>query len=149
MAPTFLYTAKCATVGFISPSRLSLDSPEQAKQATGPRCLTLPSLGVCFQLFQCLVEVVAEAAVDARPEVERDFPGLLPLLTLPWRDVGCVVFAAVAKAYYESTKSSFFAEMFEGNEWLPSSGVTICGLFEDVPGLRTRVRTFVQQPRNA
>ena len=33
--------------------------------------------------------------------------------------------------------------MFEGKEWLPSSGVTICGLFEDVPGLRTRVRTFV------
>ena len=48
--------------------------------------------------------------------LERDFPGLLPLLTPPWRDVGCVVFAAVAKAYYESTKSSFFAEMFEGND---------------------------------
>jgi hypothetical protein len=36
---------------------------------------------VCFQLFQRLVEVVAEAAVRA---LERDFPGLLPLLTPPW-----------------------------------------------------------------
>ena len=55
--------------------------------------------------------------------------------------------------YYESTKSSFFAEMFERNDvaaverrhhfWIDGTAV----LFEDVPGLRTRVRTFVQCSR--
>ena len=79
MAPTFLYTAKCATVGFISPSR---DSPEQAKQATGPWCLTLPSLGGASSSFSASSRSLRKP--QSMRALERDFPGLLPLLTPPW-----------------------------------------------------------------
>lgn len=83
------------TVGFISPSRLSLDSPEQAKEATGPQCLSLPSLGVLPALSaprrgRC-------GSRSARPGTR--LPGLIASADAAVaRDVGCVVFAAVAKA---------------------------------------------------
>ena len=81
----------------------------------------------CFQLFQRLVEIVAEAAVDARPGTR--LPGLIASADAAVaRDVGCVVFAAVAKAF--TTRAQNLASLpkcSRGTMWLPSSGVTIFG----------------------